>query len=263
MQHLARSESHLALGTVALCLLALLVPAMPQDQAYHHFADARTLWGVPRALDVLSNFGFVVLGLYGLVLLSCDRLAFFSMALKASAVVFFAGFVLTGAGSSYYHVSPTDAGLVWDLLGMAIAFAGVLGMAATQRISDRAGAGMLIVTLLAGPMSVAWWHFHGSVSPYAVLQFGGMLTAALCLLAPSRGAGPQWVYLLVAYTLAKVAESLDAPVFELTGHLVSGHTLKHLLAALPALAVILPLRKPKARGARLGRFGRRLRWHKG
>ena len=68
-------------------------------------------------------------------------------------------------------------------------------------------------------MSVAWWHFQGSVSPYAVLQFGGMLSAALCLLGPSRGVGPLWGLLLVAYTLAKVAESLDEPIFPLTGHL--------------------------------------------
>jgi len=32
-------------------------------------------------------------------------------------------------------------------------------------------------------------------------------------------------------------------VFELTAHLVSGHTLKHLLAACAALAVIWPLRR--------------------
>ena len=130
---------------------------------------------------------------------------------------------------------------------MVVAFAGVLGLVVTQRVSDRAGAVMLCFGLLAGPASIAWWLLRGSVSPYAVLQFGGMGTAALCLLTAPRGPGPNWVFLLVAYALAKVAEGLDAQIFQASDELVSGHSLKHLLAALPALAVIPPLLALRAR----------------
>jgi hypothetical protein len=44
------------------------------------------------------------------------------------------------------------------------------------------------------------------------------------------------------YVLAKLFELGDVTVFEATGHIVSGHTLKHLAAALAAWPVIRTLR---------------------
>lgn len=243
-KHLSRAEALLFAGVGALFVLAVFLPSFAQDQAYHGFADARTFAGVPRALDVLSNLGFLVLGLLGLALSRAGRLAFFSPALKNSATVFFLGFVATALGSAYYHAAPNDFGLAVDRLGMVVAFAGLLGMAAAQRISERAGATLLALSLVAGPASVACWLSSGSVTPYAVLQFGGILLALACMLAPARGIGPQWWILLATYALAKLTETFDVEIFALTGELVSGHTLKHLLAALPAWAVIAPLRVP-------------------
>jgi hypothetical protein len=57
-----------------------------------------------------------------------------------------------------------------------------------------------------------------------------------------RGLGSSWAALLASYVLAKICESEDALFYALTGHLVSGHTLKHLFAAVPVLAVTSALR---------------------
>jgi hypothetical protein len=46
---------------------------------------------------------------------------------------------------------------------------------------------------------------------------------------------------LLFYGLAKLAEVLDGRIFELTLGLVSGHTLKHLLAALGVIVLVLPI----------------------
>jgi hypothetical protein len=51
---------------------------------------------------------------------------------------------------------------------------------------------------------------------------------------------------ILAYAAAKLLEMNDHAIFDLTGQLVSGHTLKHLvatLAALPVLASVRALRK--------------------
>ena len=54
------------LGLMAASLLGLLlVPAIPQDQAYHQFADQRTLLGIPNFWNVVSNIPFVVVGVVG------------------------------------------------------------------------------------------------------------------------------------------------------------------------------------------------------
>ncbi len=222
-------------------MLAVALPGMPQDQNYHRFADARTLMGVPRAMDVLSNLCFLVVGGAGFIYHFSGHLAYPSFAMRTSGLVFFLGFVLTAVGSAYYHLNPNDWGLAWDRLGMVVAFSGVLGLVAAHRVSVRSANLLLPFALLGGVLSVAWFAATGSITPYLVMQFGGIgLVASVCWL-PTRGTGPNWAALIAAYALAKVLEIEDQDVFQLTNGLVSGHTLKHVLAALAGLAVLLPL----------------------
>ena len=129
---------------------------------------------------------------------------------------------------------------------MVVVFAGTLGMAAAQRVSERAGLWLLAIALVLGPLSLIAWLASGSVTPYAVMQFGGIALLLAMLFQPARGPGPNWAALVGAYALAKLCEAADAQIFELSGRLVSGHTLKHLSAALAALAVTQSLRRPAA-----------------
>jgi hypothetical protein len=49
-----------------------------------------------------------------------------------------------------------------------------------------------------------------------------------------------WLWLTLAfYVLAKVLEIWDARIYELSGTLLSGHTLKHFAAAAGALTLVL------------------------
>src|SRR4051812_42365936 len=87
------------LAAMAATMLALLLlPPVPQDQAYHRFADQRTLFGIPNFWNVVSNLPFIVIGGLGLLRHRID----------AATMVLFAGIFLTGFGSSYYHWSPSD-----------------------------------------------------------------------------------------------------------------------------------------------------------
>jgi len=234
-----------ALAGIVLLLLAAVpfLPFLPQDQGYHHFADGRALFGVANALDTLSNVPFVLAGLAGICMLMSGRLHLPGPAGTAAAWVFFAGLIATGLASAWYHHAPSDAGLASDRYGMVIAFAGALGMAAAQKVGQRAAWLTTALALACGPTAVLWWRHSGNVAPYVVMQFGGMLVLVVTLLWRSTAPGPNWGALVVAYALAKVFEAADFQVFELTAHLVSGHTLKHLLAACAALAVIWPLRR--------------------
>jgi hypothetical protein len=49
--------------------------------------------------------------------------------------------------------------------------------------------------------------------------------------------------LLVLYAVAKVFELGDEAIFHATGEVVSGHTLKHLVAALAVLPVLVAVRQ--------------------
>jgi hypothetical protein len=113
MQHpLNPAETGLLVALLLAIATACFGPSVSQFEHYHAFADQRHLLGLPCALDVLSNLPFAL---------------------------FFAGLVLTALCSAWYHLRPDDAGLAIDRLGMVSAFAGLLGLAAADRISARAG----------------------------------------------------------------------------------------------------------------------------
>jgi len=73
------------------------------------------------------------------------------------------------------------------------------------------------------------------------MQLGGIGVVAGVSWLPKHGKGPNWAALIAAYALAKVLELEDPEVFQLTRGTISGHTLKHVFAALATLAVLLPL----------------------
>src|SRR5215831_18703367 len=145
----------------AAVLAAALAPPIPQDPAYHRFADTRVMWGIPNALNVLSNVAFVVVGALGLSSVWPGRsdggVHFHSAGECWPYVVFFGGFALTGLGSAYYHLSPGNETLVWDRLPLAITLMGLFSATIVDRVSVKAGLVLLAPLVLIGIGSVLWW----------------------------------------------------------------------------------------------------------
>ena len=251
-QNLSRAEAGLLLGMAALLALALFGPVLPASAHQHTLADQRALWGIPCALDVLSNLPFAIAGLWGLVTLRRVAPGMLDAPSRALASLFFAGLVCTAAGSALYHWQPQDAGLLWDRLGMVLPFAGLLGLAGASRVSARAGAAAAGTVLLAGPLAVLWWSHSGNLLPWAVVQLGGMLVVLALACLPRRD-GALALHLgavMALYAMAKLFEAADHAVFEATGQAVSGHSLKHVLAAAAAWPVLAALAALRHSGAK-------------
>lgn len=240
---LSKTETVLLAACLALLAVAVAGPALPQPGPYHQFADQRVLWGVPFAMDVLSNIPFALAGAAGLVALLRLRPGALDTVPRAMAGLFFAGLVLTAGASSGYHWHPEEAGLAVDRCGMAVAFAGLLGLAAAGRVSDRAGAALALAVLLLAPLAAYVAARAGNVLPWAALQFGGMALIAWFAVLPARRGALAFNCGLViaAYGVAKLLEVNDHQIYALTGQLVSGHTLKHAVASLAAWPVIAAL----------------------
>jgi hypothetical protein len=238
-----RSHVFVAGFTVLSVLAAFLIPAMPQPDDYHDFADDRTILGIPNFMDVVTNGAFVLAGLVGLGVVLRPRTAFETGVERWPYAVFFVGVVLTGLGSGYYHLAPDNERLFWDRLPMTISFMSLLSAQVVDRMSVRAGLALLVPALLVGAATVFYWRATeragaGNVIPYGVLQgYAVVVLFLLTRLHPSRytrGTDLYWVF--AGYVLAKVFETLDRPIFEL-GHLISGHSLKHVAAGAAALLV--------------------------
>jgi len=226
-----------------------------QDPAYHLFADSRTFLGVDNAANALSNIAFFVAGALGLFFLWRERAAGgFSRFASADEMraywILFGTIALTAFGSAYYHLAPDDARLVWDRLPMSLGFMALLSATITDRVSIKAGLRLMVPLLLAGAVSVIYWRWSAlrgaeNLLPYVVVQYGSIAAIlAIVILFRSRYTHGTYIFgVLALYAAAKAAEALDAQIYAL-GAIVSGHTLKHLLAA---LAVCWLLRMLKLR----------------
>jgi hypothetical protein len=243
---LSRAETMLLAAGAALFLLAWFGPAVGQPAGYHHFADQRELWGLPMAMDVLSNIPFALAGLAGALALWRVPAGRLNNVQRAMSALFFSGLLFTAAGSAWYHLAPDDAGQMFDRCGMAIAFAGLLGLAAADCISERAGAGLGLALLLLGPLAARVALQTGNALPWAAVQFGGIAVVLALTPLPRRNAALSihWGAIVLLYGAAKVLEMNDHALYQLTGHWISGHTLKHVVAAMAAVPVIFALGKP-------------------
>ena len=231
----------LALGGV----VALVVHGpIPQPDAYHAFADARPGLGIPTAADVLSNLGFLVVGIAGLravVRARRDARAPEPSETRAFAC-YAAGIAVTAVGSVVYHLDPTNASLVFDRLPMTFAFCAFATLVVGERVSARAGRRALVPLLLAGVGSVLAWAVTLQFSPggdlraYAFVKYAIPAGAVVLLLAvpEPRATRAPIVLALVTFALATGFELGDGAVFRATEGAVSGHTVKHLVASLAA-----------------------------
>ncbi|HKC09928.1 MAG TPA: alkaline phytoceramidase [Methylomirabilota bacterium] len=251
-----RSAIGLIGGLAALAAaVAWLIPPIAQDPAYHRLADSRPWLGIPNALNVLSNAGFLLVGALGLVFVmggGGGGRAFRESGERWPYAVFFGGLFLTGLGSGYYHWAPGNARLAWDRLPLAMTLMGLLAATIAERLGVKAGLRLLGPLVLVAVGSVVYWHWTeqrgvGDLRLYALVQFYPIVAVPLMLwwLPPRYTRGSELLAAAATYAAAKVPELLDGWVLSAT-HVVSGHTLKHLLAALAGYWVLRMLRHRRA-----------------
>lgn len=244
-------------GIVLLsCLTALIIvavifaPRIAQPLSYHNFADHRAWLGIPNFGDVASNLPFAFVGIWGLIFVGgaqsetsfadrCERFSYF--------LIFF-GLLLTAFGSSYYHLVPDNARLVWDRLPMTIVFMALVAAVIGERISIRISLILLPIFLLIGIGSVLQWYWselqgRGDLRMYAAVQVYAGLVLLLMLALPARYTrSSDYAVIAAFYALAKILELTDRKIFHAL-HVVSGHTLKHLAAAMAGYWILRMLQK--------------------
>lgn len=216
---------------------------IPQNLAYHNFADTRPLFGVPNFFNVLSNLLFLLVGFPGILFCIRDR----QTGSPWSWIVFFVAVTSVSFGSGYYHLAPDNGTLVWDRLPMAVAFMGLFVGLLGEYVKPGVERVVLLPFVLLGIGSVVHWHFLDDLRFYGWIQFFPLLCLPVMVVVFKSPFTHQrfYVYALGFYALAKLAEVYDEAVFSTTlGHL-SGHSLKHLLAAVAPFFILLMFRKRK------------------
>jgi hypothetical protein len=234
--------------TVAGIIGTFTFPPIPQDQNYFLLADHRSLWGIPNFGDVVSNIPFSVVGILGLLTLKRhwkDNTRFTNRLEALPFLVAFIGLILLGPCSAYFHLAPANDTLIWDRLPMTLVFMAFFSIIIAERIHLKSGLTLLPLLLAVGIGSVIYWsvtesHGQGDLRPYALVQFLPVLIIPLILMLfkPLYTGVQHLVTVIVWYGLAKVFELLDVWIYGFTHHLMSGHTLKHLAAAVGIFGLV-------------------------
>jgi len=236
---ISRSKAHILLipPAIVITIIAVLLPPIPQPLSYHNFADHRSWLGIPNFGDVISNLPFAVVGFWGLIVLfRPEAVQFTDHCERWLYLIMFAALILTAFGSGYYHRAPDNARLVWDRIPIMIVFMALLPAVIAERVSVNTGFALLPLFEILGIASVLYWrsselHGQGDLRFYAAVQVYAILILLLALLLPAKYTrGPDLAVVVGFYVLAKILEESDRQVFAF-GHIVSGHTLKHLAAA--------------------------------
>lgn len=236
-----RDVRWIAPGLLAVAAVGMLAHGpIPQLAHYHEFADVRPWLGIPHAGDVLSNLAFALVAAWAAL-----RLLAAGGALGASRdgyALFVAALAMTAVGSSYYHWAPDDARLVWDRLPIALACAGLLAAMLARTYPRAAHRWWLAALSLFAVASVAWWAATGDLRPYLLLQGAPLVVIPIWQAAAGapRRERIGFAIAILLYVLAKLAELADAQILAALGFM-SGHTLKHLLAAEAAAVIVAAL----------------------
>lgn len=206
--------------------------------------------------NVITNIPFVLIGLFGLRLTGSsperrDR------SLSDSFIAFMLSLVLVGAGSIFYHLSPSPDRLFWDRLPIAICLAAfacaALGVIRESGTGDR----LLPYALVLAGSSVVYWYVtwmrgHEDLRFYAAVQ---IVATGIGVIAAFRqpdrfsGAGELRVAMLL-YVSARILELFQQQIYDRAGFDFA-HPLKHLLVAFAAWKIMRALGPAIAEGPRI------------
>ena len=103
----------------------------------------------------------------------------------------------------------------------------------------------LIPFLIVGVASVMVWAIWDDLRFYFWVQFSSFICIPIILLSfkSHYTLKSGYFYCLLFYFLAKLTETFDKQIFFTTSQLVSGHTLKHLLAGIGLWCLVWMIQK--------------------
>src|SRR5262245_16023510 len=196
---------------------AMFVPPIPQDPAYHRFADTRTIFGIPNFWNVVSNLPILVAGALAVGAALSRSTKFLEPWVRWPWLVLTGSIFLTGLGSPYYHWDPTDATLFWDRFPMAIGFGAVVAIILIERMDVRLGKALWAPLVLVTAGSLVFWRLGGDLRFYGLFQGWAIaLVPLMLLLFPARYTGTHhWFLILGLYGIAKVFEVGDAATYRM------------------------------------------------
>lgn len=133
---------------------------------------------------------------------------------------------------------------------MTISFMAFFSIVVCEFIFVKIGCRLLIPLMLFGIFSLFYWQITerkgvGDLRFYILVQFLLIILISAILILYKNNNGTALYYLVLStYLLAKLFEINDNLIFS-TNHIMSGHSIKHIIAALAPLLFLIDFYKRK------------------
>lgn len=232
-----RAVEALLLAMAVATLLGLLAwGPVGLSSRMHHYADERTIWGVPQAMNVWTHLPLIPLGLWGLW--RVRHLAGYDE-LRRVWSLFFVCQILATIGGMFYHWAPSDHMFVWDQMPKSAACSLMACAFLAERMDPRWGSvPTVLIALGLNVVGGIWWLVSplwfglGDLRPLIWLEFmPTLLVAAGAWSVPGRLLTREdWMRSLASFVVAQTVDWADGPIFSALGGL-SGHSIRHLSLA--------------------------------
>lgn len=221
---------------VSSLIFLLLHGPIPQSVSYHSFADHNTFYGINNFYNVVSNFPFLMVGAVGIFLFWNTIFHWSLQDYVFLSVYSLPDWALLIIIMIRHHPPWFGTDFLWPSL-LCLFFAFIL----FRNFSFQNNDSILVVLLLIGIFSIVYWHVgelkgNGDLRWYALVQFYPVVAIIIILLW--NGNDRQMLGVILWYIAAKVFEATDEAFLSLT-EVVSGHTIKHLMAACAAMHLLV------------------------
>ena len=211
----------------------------------------KNYFSVNNFWKLISNIPFIIIGLIGIYENKNKKLIHDNFKTAPIYSVFFLGVFLTGFGSSWFHLNPNDSTLVWDRLPMTIGFMALTTGLLSEYLYRDLQKKIFYPLLFVGFISVLYWYYteqqgRGDLRLYVLVQFLPLLLIPLIALTHQSRFTHNNILIgvILFYLLAKLTEHYDQAIHQALGF-ISGHSIKHLLAAAATYLVLIMLKNRK------------------
>ena len=207
-------------------IIKLFTNKIELPKSYHNFVDKRTIFGIPNGMDILSNL-FIALPAFYLI----------SKQKKISFLSF--NILLLALTSTIYHINPTDNTIFMDMIFVVSLNTVVLSYFVDKQI------GYFIYLL--GILSVFYWKKNNDIRLYELLKIIIPIYVIIIIYKDYNNSNnnvSNYILLIIILSiLIRYSEFHDKEIYQMTGKLISGHTLKHIIAGINIYIIIKVLEK--------------------
>jgi len=194
---------------------------------YHNFADRKTLFGIPNAMNVLSNIAILIPFFY--LLKKKENTNQENMLSEKNLLIIH--ILLLTIASIYYHYNPSDNTIFWDILMIA-----TLSIIVLNIINNHEYGKLLYILSI---LSVIYWKYSGDIKLYLIILIGVPIYFFLKYYKNKNDTIRKYLYFTIFFTiLYRIVELYDHQIYKITGNIISGHTLKHIFAGLSILYIV-------------------------